>query len=63
MQQAKAISLVISVFNEDKNLPELYKVLIESVSDLPYSFEFLFVNDGSTDNSFTILSELLQKDQ
>lgn len=63
MQLNKIISIVISVFNEDKNLPELYKVLTDTVSDLPYSFEFLFVNDGSTDNSFTILSELLQKDQ
>ncbi len=62
MEQKKEVSIVISVYNEEKSLPELYKALTHSLAKTPFSYEFLFVNDGSTDNSLTLLSELMLKD-
>lgn len=58
----KKVSIVISVFNEEKNLHELYKVLCEVLENEKFSFEFVFVNDGSADDSLTILTELMQTD-
>ncbi len=62
MEQLKRVSIVISVFNEEQNIRELYQTLTRVLSESPYVFEFLFVNDGSTDNSFTLLTELMQAD-
>lgn len=53
------ISLVLSVYNEEENLPVLYKALCQLADDEPeVAFEFLFVNDGSTDRSLELLREL-----
>jgi dolichol-phosphate mannosyltransferase len=47
----KKVTLVLPYYNEEKNLPILYGRLREITSPLPYDFEFLFINDGSTDGS------------
>ncbi len=47
----KKITLVLPYYNEEKNLPILYGRLREITAPLPYDFEFLFINDGSTDGS------------
>ena len=53
------ISIVVSVYNEEKVLEYFYKKLNNSIHTINnYSFEILFVNDGSVDNSRRILSEL-----
>jgi glycosyltransferase involved in cell wall biosynthesis len=56
------ISLVIPVYNEEENLPELYRELIEVLEKLQVSFEMIFVDDGSKDRSGTILRELARQD-
>jgi dolichol-phosphate mannosyltransferase len=51
------ISVVIPVFNEEDSLPELFKrlsILNDSRPD-KYRFEFLLVNDGSSDNSLNLI--------
>jgi glycosyltransferase involved in cell wall biosynthesis len=45
----KHITIVLPFYNEEKNLPVLYERLRQVASTLPYRFEFLFVNDGSSD--------------
>lgn len=45
------ISLVIPVFNEEESLPELEKAISEALSE-NYSYEIIFVDDGSSDNSW-----------
>jgi len=45
------ISIIVPVYNEASNLPLLYKELKENTEPLPYKFEMLFVDDGSTDGS------------
>lgn len=54
----KLITLVIPAYNEEKSLPFLFKRLDNLVSNNKgYRFEFLFVNDGSKDNTLDILQQ------
>lgn len=59
----KKISLIIPCYNEEDALPFFYKE-IEKVSEQmeKYSFEFIFVDDGSVDNSLSILKEYAYSD-
>ncbi|MDP2914240.1 MAG: glycosyltransferase family 2 protein [Candidatus Aminicenantes bacterium] len=52
------VSLVIPVYNEEKNLPVLYQELIAAADTLRGSYEIIFVDDGSTDGSFPALREI-----
>ncbi len=48
----KTLSIVIPVFNEEKNISALYKSLLLEISKLEiFNYEIVFVNDGSTDHS------------
>lgn len=58
MKTAQLISIVIPVYNEAANLPLLYEELGRSTSRLPYKFEIIFVDDGSSDDSPRVLSRL-----
>ncbi len=55
---APEISVVIPVFNEEDNLPELGERLIRTLTAMGRSFEIIFVDDGSTDGSWELLSDL-----
>jgi dolichol-phosphate mannosyltransferase len=50
-----ALSVVVPVFNEEQSLPRLLEALKGVLSGLPYPFEIILVNDGSTDNSIAVL--------
>lgn len=59
----KTISILIPCYNEEESLPALYarlKALLQSIDG--YSFELLFVNDGSKDNTLKIIKELRTQD-
>ena len=60
----KLVSVVVSVYNEELALREFYQDTGKILRELPqtWDYEFIFVNDGSTDGSLPILSELAQKD-
>lgn len=56
--------LVVPVFNEAQNLRNFYSAVCKVVEGLPrYAWGFLFVNDGSRDNTLEVLTELAGKDQ
>jgi glycosyltransferase involved in cell wall biosynthesis len=55
------LSIVIPTYNEEKNIPMLYKEL-KSVLD-KYQYEIIFVDDGSFDNTFNIIKSVAQKDK
>lgn len=57
------ISVVIPVFNEEDSLPELFKRLSTLNDSRPdkYQFEFLLVNDGSSDNSLNLILNQVEK--
>lgn len=56
------ISVVVPLFNEEESLVELYEQLSKAVCSLEKPIEFLFVDDGSTDGSMQVLTELHKKD-
>jgi polyisoprenyl-phosphate glycosyltransferase len=58
MSNKKDLSIIIPIYNEEKNIPVLFERLEKVVSSLGLSYEFLFVNDGSKDNSLLLLKEL-----
>lgn len=60
----KLVSIVISVYNEAKNLLPLYKELLKNLNKCEkINYELIFVNDGSVDGSLGILSNLVAKDK
>lgn len=58
---APYLSIVIPVYNEADNLEQLYQRLMRSLDKLGKSYEILFINDGSKDNSYKKLNELQQR--
>ena len=54
------ISVVIPLYNEDESLKELYTWIDKVMKDNNYSYEVIFVDDGSTDNSWKVIEELKQ---
>ena len=59
----KSITLLIPVYNEKSVLPKLFERLDDVAKNTPnYQFEFLFINDGSIDESLSIITNQAQKD-
>ena len=52
------ISVVIPLFNEEESLPELFSCIERVMQQNNFTFEVIFVNDGSTDNSWQVIKEL-----
>jgi glycosyltransferase involved in cell wall biosynthesis len=62
MEEIRKISVVIPVFNEEENVPLLYEKLKGVLEKLPYDYEIIFVDDGSTDRTPRVLEEIAAKD-
>ncbi len=60
--QRPDISVVIPVFNESENLEELHRELAAALERTGRPFELIFIDDGSTDSSWTVLRSLQEKD-
>lgn len=56
------LSLIIPVYNEEKNLPLLYQAIDQALRPLQNTWEVIFVDDGSHDGSFPVLSSLAERD-
>ncbi len=56
------LSLVIPVYNEATNLPELHREITEACQNLKKSYEIVFVDDGSEDESLLVCKQLFKKD-
>lgn len=63
MEERKDISVVIPIYNEQDNIFELYNRLVLSITKLTKKYELIFVNDGSSDNSFVELLKLSESDK
>jgi len=55
------LSIVIPLFNEDESLPELTDWIAKVMDRESYTYEIIFVNDGSTDDSWKVIEELHSK--
>lgn len=55
------ISVVIPLYNEEESLPELYAWIERVMNANKFSYEVIFVNDGSTDRSWNVIEDLAAK--
>ena len=55
------ISVIIPLYNEEESLPELYAWIERVMKENNFSYEVVFVNDGSTDHSWDVIEELRKK--
>ena len=56
------ISIVIPVYNEEAVIPELIRRTVSSLQSITDDFEVILVDDGSTDNTLSLLSDYRSKD-
>ena len=52
------ISVVIPLFSEDESLPELHRWIVKVMKENNFSYEVVFIDDGSKDKSWTVIEEL-----
>lgn len=58
------ISILVPCYNEEKSLPLLHEALEKvATENASYEWEFLFINDGSRDNTLEVLEQLRAKDE
>lgn len=60
-QQQPDISVVVPLYNEEESLPELEEWIARVMKENNFSYEVIFVNDGSTDRSWEVITELCKK--
>ena len=56
------ISIVIPFFNEEQSIEPMYEHLSSAITSLTHDFEIIFVDDGSTDNTFKNMLKIREKD-
>ena len=52
------ISIVIPLLNEAESLEELHTWIVKVMTEHQFSYELIFIDDGSTDNSWEIIESL-----
>lgn len=57
------LSIVIPLLNEEESLQELHDWIVTVMKSNNYTYEVLFIDDGSTDNSWSIIEKLSQENQ
>lgn len=63
MLKKELVSIVIPCFNEEEAIPVFYKEINKISKQMDYlNFEFIFVDDGSKDNTLRVLKDLNKKD-
>ena len=56
-------SIVVPFYNEQENIPPLYMKITEVMDSIGESYELIFIDDGSRDNSFKVLSDIYEHDR
>lgn len=56
------ISVVVPLYNEDESLNELHSWIKKVMNENGFTYEIIFISDGSTDNSWAVIEELQKKD-
>ena len=52
------ISIIVPLYNEADSLPHLYEWIVRVMKENKFSYEVIFVNDGSTDASWKVINDL-----
>lgn len=62
MSYLKQISIVVPLYNEEESLPELHAWIVRVMQANNFSYEVIFIDDGSKDCSWKVVEELKAKD-
>ncbi len=62
MNEEKLISIIVPVYNEEKNIPLFYEKIQAVLNKLSYECELIFINDGSRDKSLAELEKISMED-
>ena len=62
MTSPRTVDVVVPIFNEGESLLGFHDRLTKAIAGLPYSFRFLYVNDGSSDDTSEVLAKLSTAD-
>ncbi len=55
------LSIIIPLLNEQESIPELHQWIVKVMTAHNYTYEIIFIDDGSTDDSWTIIENLSQE--
>ena len=58
----KLISVIISCYNEEQSIPYFYEEIEKISKEMPTNFEYIFVDDGSSDKTLEVIKKLSSKD-
>ena len=58
MEYSKDISIIVPLFNEEESLGELFSWIRKVMEENGFSYEVIFVDDGSTDGSWKVITEI-----
>ena len=59
----KKISIIVPCYNEEQAIPFFYEEIIKLKEKMKVNFEYIFVNDGSKDNTINVLKDYAKKDK
>ncbi|WKA50532.1 glycosyltransferase family 2 protein [Planococcus liqunii] len=57
----KLISIVVPAYNEEANIMSMYEKLVQELHLLPYQYEIMFINDGSSDGTLQEILKLAER--
>ncbi len=57
------ISVIVPLFNEAESLPVLHEWIVRVMRENNFSYEIIFVNDGSTDTSWQVIKQLREQNE
>lgn len=60
--EVSILSIVIPCYNEGTNIVQLYEELVNVIHTLDFNYEFIFIDDGSEDNTFDEIEKIALKD-
>lgn len=63
METTYDISVIIPLYNEEESVTELYNWIVKVMKENSFNYEIIFVNDGSSDNSWQVIENLAEKDK
>ena len=58
----KKIQIILPAHNESGNIKPIYQEITEALSSTPYTYNILFIDDGSTDNTLQVIKDLAEID-
>ena len=56
------LSIVVPIYNEEENIPSLHASVSSALAGTPLRYELILVDDGSSDNSFSLLKKIAAED-